>query len=262
MEKEKFTRILRSFLVFVLFSLLLLWAENLGWITPIRSVAEMLTVPAKIGIYRVGQKIFGGFSDLISWRSSARKIDELEKALKQLAELSLKVKVLEEENQALRKQLEAPFPPNIKFLPARTLGLSRYLNIDKGRKDGVRPGMMVVSENILVGRVVTVTPRTAQIILPTDPYSKIPAYTLKTRAHGLVLGEFSTEVIFDKVLQAENLRVEDFVATSGEGDYRPDLLIGRVTRIEKVATQPFQKAEVSPLLDYGKLVNVFVMTGE
>jgi rod shape-determining protein MreC len=252
MEKESTGRILPLFLFLLLLSLFLILAENFGAVKSIRGAGERLVVPVKSGIYRAWQGISGGFS--------ADKIAELEQTARQGVVCSVQLKTLEEENKALRRQLEAPLPPTMKFLPAKTLGLTRYLTIDKGEEDGVREGMMVISENILVGKVIGITPKTAQVLLPTDPDSKIPSRTLKTNARGLVVGEFGTKISFAKVLQAEVLEIGDLLVTTGEGGYLPDLLIGKIANIEKVPVEPFQKGEVTSLLDYKKLANVFVIT--
>lgn len=247
------------FLFLILFSLFLILAENFGWIKTIRSAVEKGTIPTKMVAYRTWQGISGSFSGLFSLSNCPQKIADLEKQIEEYLVLSVKLNVLEEENKALRRQLEAPLPPTTKFLPAKTLGLTKYLTIDKGEEDGVKPGMIVVSENILVGKIIQVTPKTAQVILPTDPDSKIPSRTIKTNARGLVEGQFGTGAVFDRVLQAEVLESGDLLVTTGEGEYERDLLIGKLTRIEKVPVEPFQKGEITPLLDYSKLVNVFVI---
>lgn len=259
MEKESTNRILPIFLFLVLISLILILAGNLGLLRPVRRTVEMVTVASKTTVYRIWQGAQENFSYLTSWKSGAQKIAGLEKQVRELQDLTVRIKVLEEENKALRKQLEATLPPSLKFLPAKTIGETRYLTIDKGEEDGVRSGMMVISENILVGKVVLVTPKTSQILLPIDPDSKIPSRTIKTNARGLVIGEFGTKVILDKVLQGEILAEDDLVVTTGEGGYVRDLLIGKVERVEKSEVQPFQKGRIAPLLDYGKLVNVFVI---
>ena len=242
--------ILATFFFFLLLCLLLILAGLLGLTRPLQAGVERLTVPLRMTVYRGWQGITGG----LGGQGGLIAKDEREKA-----ELQVELKVLQEENQALRKQLEAPLPASMTFLPAKTLGLTRYLTIDKGEKDGVKPGMLVVSENILVGKIARVTSATADILLPTDPDSKIPAKTLKTQARGLVIGQFGTQAILDRVVQAETLAVDDLVVTIGEGGYGRDLLIGKINKINKIEVEPFQKATINPLVNYNQLDNVFVI---
>lgn len=256
MEKEK---ILPIFLFFVLLSLVLIFAGNVGLTRPVQSAFEITTNPLRTGFYRAWQGVNSSLSALGTLRSGPKRISELESQVRELESLRVKLRTLEEENSALRKQLEAPLPATFKFLPAKTLAKTRYLTIDKGEDDGVRQGMIVISEDIFVGKVIKTAAKTSQVLLPSDPDSKIPVQTFKTQAHGLVIGEFGTRTVLDKVLQAEVLAVGDLVVTSGEAEYPRNLIVGKIEKIEKAEVQPFQKAKLAPLLDYGKLIDVFVI---
>lgn len=260
MEKESIVQILPIFLFLVLVCLLLILAENFGLTKPVWAAFERLTVPLKTSIYRTGQKATKNFSVLTYFQDRALKDQELEERTRELQALTARLKVLEEENKALRRQLEAPLPPSLKFLPAKTIGLTRYLVIDKGEEEGLRRGMTVVLGNIMVGKILSVSPHSAQVLLPFDPDSKIPARTINSGARGLVIGEFGTKIIFDKVLQKETLEFDDLVVTTGEGEFVRDLLIGKVGEVEKVEVEPFQRAKIVPLLDYEKLIDVFVVS--
>ncbi len=252
-------KVLPPFLFFIFLCFLFLLGNQFGLTKPLVFAGETAIRPVKEGLYRTGQGFGQIFSGLFSFNSSSKKIAGLESQLRDYSVLSAKVSLLEEENKALRKQLEAPLPGSMKFLPAKTLGLTRYLTIDKGESDGVKINSTVISENILVGRVVEITPKTARVLLPVDPDSKIAARALGTNARGLVTGEFGTKAFFDKVLQAETLNSGDLVVTTGEGGYTRDLLIGKIVKVAKNDVEPFQKAELNPLLDYGRLENVFVI---
>lgn len=247
MERENFQKIRPGLLVLVIFSLILFLGERAGVLRRVRELGERVTVPVREKIYRGWQGIFRNMGDL-------RNLGDL----RETENLKLKISLLEEENKALRKQLEAPLPPEMKFLSARTLGLTRYLIIDKGSEDGVKANMTVVSANIFVGKILTVNPATSRIILPTDPDFKIGVKTLKTRARGLAVGDFGTRIILDKVLQSETLEKDDLIITSGDGEQK-DLLIGKIGAIQKVEAEAFQKAEIIPLLDYQQLENVFIV---
>lgn len=258
MKKESASKILPLFFFWVLLSLFLLLGENFGLTKPIRGAVERLTVPTKTGVYRTWQGVLGILGSLGVLGDLEEMGEKIRSQEWEIASLVVENKSLEEENRALRRQLEAPLPPQMKFLPAKTAGLARYLTIDKGEEDGVALGMSVVLENILVGKVVSLTPKTARVLLPTDPEAKIAARTLRTAARGLVKGEFGTKMILGEVLQAERLEEEDLVVTTGEG-YPRDLLIGKIGKVAKNEIEPFQQAEILPLLDYKKLVDVFVV---
>lgn len=251
-----------SFFILAIFCLLLISLGKSGFFRPLESGAEKITTPIKMSLYRLGQGINDGLitvRDLWGVQSLRRENEKLKKTILASQDLVLRIKVLEEENLALRQQLEAPLPPEMKFLPAKTLGLIRYLTLDKGEEDGVILGQTVVSGNFLVGKIRIVTPRTSQVLLPIDPDSLIPVRTIKTAGLGLLTGEFGTKASLDKVLQSDRLEKDDLLVTTGEAGYRRDLLVGKIGNIVKNEVEPFQKAEVSLLLDYSRLENVFII---
>lgn len=252
-------QLLPLFLFFIFITLFVILTENAGLLKPLRVLAEKITLPLRGGIFQTWQGGNQTFQALISWRTNEQKIIKLEKEVKTLQNQTLQMGLLAEENKALRQQLEAPLPASYQFLPAKTLGLVRYLVIDKGEKDKVQVGATVISENILLGKVTAVTPQTSQVLLPIDPDSKIPVRTFKTGARGLVVGEFGTKAVLTKVLQSEILETGDLVVTTGEGGYARDLLLGKIGKISKNEVDPFQKAEVESLLDFAKLENVFLL---
>lgn len=259
MSKKNF---LPTFFLLAIFCLLLISLGKIGFFKPLQSGTERLTSPVKLSIYRLGQGINDGLTtirDLWGKQSLRRENEKLRKENLASKEVVFRAYSLEEENKALRQQLEAPLPASMKFLPAKTLGLTRYLNLDKGQEDGVVVGQTVVSGNFLVGKIKTVTPHTSAVLLPTDPDSLIPVRTIKTASLGLLTGEFGAKATLAKVLQSENLEKDDLLITTGEAGYARDLIIGKIVNVIKDEVQPFQKAEVNLSLDYARLENVFLI---
>ena len=101
---------------------------------------------------------------------------------------------------------------------------------------------------------------TSSILLPTDPDSKIPVKTAKTGAKGLLIGQFESGMLLDKVVQQDELLISDTVITSGEGGFADGIVIGSIANINKKETELFQTAEVKSLLGLSRLEYVFVET--
>lgn len=184
---------------------------------------------------------------------------ELRHTLVEQSQLSLCL----EENEKLRKLLGAPLPPTWKFLPAKVIGLTEYLKINQGEKEGVGEKMMVISENILVGQVVMVEAHDSFVQLPTAQAGKIPVIIRKSGEKGIqargILEGHSGGLLLDKVLQAEDIRQGDLVVTAGGEDWLPDLLIGQIDEVLVESAAVYKKARVTPLLDYQQLRLVFVV---
>ncbi|MBI4129918.1 rod shape-determining protein MreC [Candidatus Roizmanbacteria bacterium] len=177
---------------------------------------------------------------------------------------------LQEENQQLRKQLQAPLPASFAFIPARVIAIEeksndKVMRIAAGSKQGVATGMPVVRENILIGSVIAVTPYIGTVRLLGSPQSKV-AVSTKIGAQGLVVGSdnvnASSTAMIDRVLHTTLLTPGDLIVTSGEDQLPADLLVGKVEHVIKEAREPFQKAEISLLVKPEELSRIFIIKEE
>lgn len=258
---------MRHFFAFLTLSLFLLVLDSLGWTRSARATVEKGSGPIKQKLYRQVQSSKFKIQNL---RSSREELTELKKKTEELerevAQLRTANTQLEIDNKAMRRLLQAPLPADWKFLPAQTLGRTRYLLIDQGRRDGVKMGVVVVFENVLVGKVVEVSEKSAKIILPIDQDSKIAVKTLREwpeDSPGVVKGVVIAEkgqLVLTEVLQEQKFKVGDLVVTSGENEVFPaNLLIGKIKSVEKEEREPYQTAEVEPLVNYDQLETVFLI---
>lgn len=248
-----------SFLIFAFISAFLFAGEKIGFTQLVRFPLETILIPPRKILYEMKLR-FSENIYLLLTPHLQKKIRESEEFKRELDVLRVKIQLLEEENSSLRRQLEAPLPASWDFIPASVLGRGRYLVIDKGRQDKVDEGMIVVFENIVIGQVNLVTPKTAQVMLLSDPDSKIPAKTDKN-VKGLLLGSFGSQMILSRVIQREALSPLNFVLTSGEeGKFPPNLLIGKIEKVESKEEEVYKEAKVTPLVDYDKLRQVFIVS--
>lgn len=253
---------LAIFLLLVFLSGFLFFLDKKGWIGPVRGVIERPILAAEKKIYDFKLFTFQLFKPISYWRSSEKEIMRLQGQLRQTAVESSQLSTCLEENQKMRALLGAPLPPDWKFLPAKVIGVSENLKIDKGKKDGVKEGMMVVSENILVGKVLSVGEFASRVQRIDDVRTKIPVVVKPAgggiQARGLLLGQ-EGGIILDRVLQSEDIQKGDLVVSSGEADWLPDLLIAQIEEVLPKSAEVYQKARLLPLVDYQKLKIVFVV---
>jgi rod shape-determining protein MreC len=182
------------------------------------------------------------------------KRSELERKVEVLEN---KIALLEQENQTLRKQLEAPLPPDLELLPAKVIGKSRFLFIDKGEKDKVKIGQSVISEDVFIGQVYKIGERSAKVLLLKDPESKIPV-TTNRGAMGL-LQENNGRLEISKILQKDELEEGDFVSTSGDKKIPSGILVGKISKVLEEGAQVYKSAVVEEAIDYKDLLYVFIV---
>jgi len=140
--------------------------------------------------------------------------------------------------------------------------LRQVVAVDRGKSDGVKTGMPVLTEgNALIGTVTKVDGSHAWITLVTDIDSAVSATDLESQAAGVVSGNYSRQLSMEFVAAASSIKEGDTVVTSGlGGSYPPGLVIGRVTGISGNPQEVFRKVAVQPLASLSHLDNVLIMT--
>lgn len=258
MKKEFFWFLLLGF-----FSLLIFYFDYRGWLKTGRGWLERPVLGIEEKIYGFKLSAVKELDFFTSGRKQEEQILKLEGKLRQLAVDGNRLASCLEENEKMRKLLGAPLPSSWKFLPAKVVGLPGQMRLDKGEKDGVKQGMTVVSENILVGRVDSVEAYSCLVTLPITPNIKIPVVVKSpsdsegVQAKGILTSLPGQKLILDKVLQQEDIQPGDLVVTSA--DWLPDLVIGQIEEILAKPAAIYKKARISPLVDYHDLRIVFVV---
>lgn len=139
--------------------------------------------------------------------------------------------------------------------------LLRSIIINKGTRDGISPGMPVVTRQGLVGRVLDVTANASRVLLVTDPSSSVSARLQTTRADGVIQGLLTGNLRMRLISLDADVQVGDIVLTSGEGGgFPPDIPIGQVTSRRQFEAALNQEAEVRSLVDFDRLEFVLVVT--
>ncbi len=221
------------------------------------------------------------------WFSAAgnkhRLLQENERLARELAEREFRIQELKQirrENDALRQQLGfailSPRPLLLAEVTARGElgGWWQTIRINKGHRDGVLPDMAVMTGDGVVGRTLEVTARSSEVLLITDPNSKLSAKIERNMAFGVMHGAGVRASGKDQLELLASARpaemhylptthaiaVGDQVLTSGLGHVFPEgLPIGEVVRVSLHESGLYQQAEVQPSADLRSLRYVFVV---
>lgn len=243
------------FLVLLGISVLLFLLGRFGALGGVRGIFESATVPLQ-------KAVFG----TIRSRDETADVSKLREENSRLAAQLAKKTEMEADNKALRDQFQTANPNPRTLLPASVIGaLGTKLTIDRGSKDNVKKGSVVVVNDNLVGLVDKVTTRQAIVNLITREGISFTAKTLKSSSLGILKGQEGV-LIFDNVVLTERLEKDDLVITKGNisedgPSFPPDLVVGKIVSINKKASNLFQSAEVESLVDFSRLTTVFVIIG-
>jgi rod shape-determining protein MreC len=252
-------------------SIALLVLSTSGILTPLEGAVNQVARPFLItfsGVGRQAGNIATSLRELRTLRSSNR---QLQTVVDTLTIDNLRLKEVEAENQRLREllrfaQLNPMYDVRGGQVMARviTRGPSNYLNsltIDLGSEHGIEPGMPVVTERGLVGRISEVGPRTARVLLITDPSSGVQALVQRSREVGVVNGQAGELPVMDYIPQDGDVTEGDLIITSGlGGNFPKNLVIGQVVEVRKKDYEMFQQARLRPTVNFDRLEFVLVIT--
>ena len=192
-------------------------------------------------------------------RNLRSKIEELEGELNQLREQALAAQRL---SALLDFQEESAVPT----LAARVIGRSasnwyRGVVLNKGENDGVAVEMGVVTPAGIVGQIVKVASSTSIALLITDPNVAVTGLVQRTRDEGIIQGTAQGYVRMKYIPPLAAVKKGDAVVTSGlTGGFPRGILIGQVLQVGEREGDLFQTAQVAPVVDFGKLEEVLIIT--
>lgn len=262
--QKKGSKTLILFLTLTLLSLFFVWLSRFAFIGDFRGFLGRPFLGVERVIFATRQSLLGKLVFLKNWRLHYKQRLNLEKQIRVSAIQSGDLAACLEENAAMRRLLGAPLPPSWHFIPAKAIGEYERLKINIGEKAGVKPGLMVISENVLVGKVERVEKYFSLVVLAADPGLKIPVIVRSPQKAGIIgrgiLSGYSKEqFVLEELLKSEAIDEGDLVFTSGEGEWLPDLMIGQIEKIEESQGKVFKKAWVASLVDWQNLRNIFVV---
>lgn len=184
---------------------------------------------------------------------------------------------LNEENNVLKEKVYSAdrirdllsFAENVplSFKAANVIGVNndgwlRIVTIDKGVRDGISKDMAVVSSKGIIGRVTEAYPALSKVMLITDPRSAVDVVIQRTRVRGIAEGKGDNKLILKYVEQSIDVQVGDAVVSSGIGGFFPKgILVGEVVKVEKGEDVFFKSIEIKTPVDFKKLEEVLIVTG-
>lgn len=255
---------LKLILSLTFISLFLILFDALGYLKFPKSLVQYATVPVQYGFYKSGKNITAQFQFIILTRRASLENIALKKQMGELLTENSNLRQKISENETLIDSYGKLSPKTYDLLPARIIGASRYLTIDKGGDDGVAQGQVVVFKDNYVGQIKDVSPKSSQVLLVFDPDSKIAVFSQNNagRSKGILQGQFGSELLMDKILHQELLDAGDLVYSEGaEGRLPKGLIMGKISEVLERQNEVFKQAKVETVFNLTDLDMVFVIKG-
>lgn len=201
--------------------------------------------------------------------SESAKVKRLEDENLNLLSKIADFEKLKRENAALSDQFQTSNPQNSQLLKAEIIGAQSFVPgvstpnnfiINKGLKDDLKVGMVVIIKNNLIGIISEASNNLSEVKLISNPSLSFTAKT-ETGAVGIVKGGESLTI--NSILLSENIKQGELVLTKGDIGSSgigipPDLVVGKIISVEKNPSDLFQKAKIESLINFINLSIVFV----
>lgn len=165
------------------------------------------------------------------------------------------------ELQSLSKQITFIESQGFASIPMKVLGrssdgIAEVIHVDKGSRDHVRMGLVVmVDEGFVVGKIIDLTATTAKVLLITDNSSQFAAVVQNdSQSSGIVSGQHGLSLQMDFIPQLDRVESGMVVMTAGSEPLVPKgLVFGIIQSVSKPTGALFQQASVRSLVDVQKL---------
>ena len=171
-----------------------------------------------------------------------------------------------QENDILRSQLNIQKKHERQLALAHIIGekpgsFSRFLVLDIGINQGLRPGLPVIINNALVGKIEKVSEHSAEMSLLTDPNSVYYSYLQNSKVKGLIKGTIGLGMLHLTEIPKNTTIVkgENIFTTGQELSNFNDILIGEVTEVISSDQDTHLTMLVKPTADTQNLDSVFVI---
>lgn len=254
-------------LLVVVFGTILIFAKNKGFFEGATNQTYKVTSPVSLFFSESSNKFSHFFSGIFSLsklqKENATLKDQLNALQAEVAQLSEAKK----ENEKLRNDLGFKVTNNFTYQATEVIAfdpsaLRGTVVINKGVKDGLKPGMAAIAEGFLVGKIIEVSENTSKVQLITDPASAIPVTLKGINTNGIAKGEIGFGLTMEKIPQGEQIKTGDLVISSGLGGELPKgLILGTVEKVESQENSLFVTAEVRPSADLRNLYRLIIIKG-
>lgn len=232
----------------------------------VREWAILVVTPIEKGISSVSNKTWRVWVDYLDLRRTRQENRDLARELNDVKLDNQRLQHTADEGKRLEALLEFKGQVPSQTVAARVIGsggteTARLVMLDKGEESGLRPDMAVIVPDGVVGKVLRVYSRAAQVLLLTDSNSGVACLLESTRVHGILRGQNKTVGSLGYVLNDEKVPLGERVFTSGEDRIFPKgLPVGVV--VEAHPGPSFQEITVQPFAKLDRLEEVLVITSK
>src|SRR5665647_783434 len=213
-----------------------------------------LVSPVSSAFAKIFRPIKDGVVNLFHLPSLAKERADLQKQVAELQRERIETKEMASNLEELKRLLNwTEQQAEIQTVGADIVGQSpnnwqRLMIVNRGSSSGVKKYMSVVTEQGLVGRLISVGSRSSIVELITDSRSEIGVRDQRSRETGVVEGKNDATLRLTPMKEDADLKTGDVIETSGlGGTCPPGIPLGKIIKVTNRLSGLTRYVEVKPL---------------
>ena len=217
----------------------------------------------------VSHKISSAYFSIKSYFSLSKENKELKETLLKLRTKNIELTEKIKKYERLKEILDALKDFRFKYIFAGVILFepSNYIKgcvINKGYEDGVRKNMAVLDRFAVVGKILSVTAKTSNVIFLNDPNCRIASLIQRSRVHGVTQGTGGKTCKLKYLAIDDDIEIGDLILTSGpEASLFPKgIPIGRVTKLKRSKDGISLNCTVVPFAKFNRIEELVVVISE
>jgi len=256
-----------KFWLFFIISLIIIGIEHeTTWLIPVRRALDTFVLPVHYAA-ALPIKTVKTLSQLFhSIQLVAQENDELKQEKIFLQASVQRMSSLEAENQYLRQLLKVPYKRSDNIILADVIEIEaspykKEILINKGARDSLHEGQVVIDATGILGQVIRVLPTSARVLLLTDISHAIPVKNLRNGERAIAIG-MGNDLYLElaHVPDTADFRTGDLLVSSGLGGRFPEgYAVGVIDEMQYASGEDFVKVRVKLKAQVNRIDHVLVI---
>ncbi|QGP92431.1 Cell shape-determining protein MreC [Neomoorella glycerini] len=245
-------------------------ARERGHLSILEGGLREALAPAERGITLVVDKTGAWLAAIRDYSRLQAENQALKQEIAALKAANIQLEEYRQENNRLRNLLKFTEVNRnaFEFTVAPVIGRNpsnwyHTLTLGLGSRAGLQKDQVVVTSQGVVGRIIAVTPRTAEVLLILDREGALGGMVQVNRTPGIVEGspDYGGYLQMIHIARDAPVMENQVVVTSGLGGIFPKgLLLGTVVKVLPEADGLMKRAIIQPAVDFDRLEEVLVIT--
>lgn len=274
MKKYK-NRMIVAFVAIILIVIIGITAGERAALTKGENIVGNIVSPVQKFFFSIGDGVSNFFESITNIGSLKKENEELKLKVAKLEEQNRMYENLIGQSEYLIREKELLENTRYNLISAQVVGkepgnwFNRFV-IDKGEKDGVKKGDIVIQavnsgDDVIiegvVGRVIETGDNWAKVISIIDENSNISFKVIRTQDGGILSGGAEGQLsgyMFDS--EADVIKGDKLFTSGIGGVYKANLYIGEVSNVIKEDENLTKRIEVIPAVDFKKIYRVFIIS--